>query len=68
VALSEGHCTRLEPTIEYFRDSLEHASAFLGGDLNFVNKLSVDISERAAARKTLELFNRTYNNNFFSII
>ena len=68
MTLGEGHCTRLEPTIEHLRDSLEHASSFFGRDLNIIDKLSVDVSEGTAARKTFELFNRANNNNFLSIV
>jgi len=68
VALGEGHRTRLEPTIEDLRDSLEHTSAFLGGDLNVVDELSVDVGQRTAARETLKLFNGADANDFFAIV
>ena len=68
MALSEGHCTTLKPAIKDFRNSLEHASAFLRWDRNLIDVLSMDICERSTARKTFELLDGADANNFFSII
>lgn len=68
MTLGEGHRATLEPAVKDLRDSLEHATSFLRGDLDLVDVLSVDISQGSTSRKPLELFNRADAYDFLAIV
>ena len=68
MTLCERHGSTFEPAVKDLGDSLQHALALLRRDLDVVNILSVDVSDRAAACESFKLFDRADADDLFAIV